>query len=190
MAKVQFKRYETDIEAQESDVIDGQFIVTKEGSVFVDYGNERIPTGGLTLTTIFNAVYPVGCYYETSDTNFNPNNSFVGTWVLEEDGTALVSSSSTSGSIFNDTVGTTVGEEKHTLTANEMPSHGHSLTPNNNIYAYNYGGTAETAVPTASDVGKTQGRYYQTISASNTGGGQAHNIVQPSKIVNRWHRTA
>ena len=99
MAKVQFKRYETDIEAQESDVIDGQFIVTKEGSVFVDYGNERIPTGGLTLTSILNVVYPVGCYYETSDTNFNPNNSFVGTWVLEEDGTVLVSNSSTSGSM-------------------------------------------------------------------------------------------
>lgn len=138
---------------------------------------------------INNLIWPVGSYYETSDTTFNPNTTWGGTWVLEEDGTVLVSSSSTSGSIFNDTVGTTVGEEKHTLTANEMPSHGHSLTPNNNIYAYNYGGTAETAVPTASDVGKTQGRYYQTISASNTGGGQAHNIVQPSKIVNRWHRT-
>lgn len=174
MAKVQFKRYETDIEAQESDVIDGQFIVTKEGSVFVDYGNERIPTGGLTLTTIFNAVYPVGCYYETSDTNFNPNNSFVGTWVLEEDGAALVSKSSTSGSIFNDTVGTTVGEEKHTLTASELPS--------NVIQTTTTGSNADGYI--------MRGGYTSTGTYNIGGSGNAHNIVQPSKIVNRWHRTA
>ena len=46
MAKVLFKRYETDLEAQESDVVDGQFIVTKDGTSYIDYGNERIPFGG------------------------------------------------------------------------------------------------------------------------------------------------
>lgn len=183
MAKVQFKRYETDIEAQESDVIDGQFIVTKEGSVFVDYGNERIPTGGLTLTTIFNAVYPVGCYYETSNTNFNPNNSFVGTWELEEDGTALVSNSTTSGSIFNDAVGTIVGEEKHILTIDEIPPHYHEFDRTKD---------ATRLVYQNGDVPFNDGSS-KSAPAGNTnsvGGGQAHNIVQPSKIVNRWHRTA
>jgi len=46
MAKVQFKRYETDLEAQESDVIDGQFIVTKEGTSYIDCGEERVAFGG------------------------------------------------------------------------------------------------------------------------------------------------
>ena len=46
MAKVLFKRYETDLEATESDIIDGQFIVTKEGTSYIDYGEERIPTNG------------------------------------------------------------------------------------------------------------------------------------------------
>lgn len=35
--------------------------------------------GGLG-TLIFNAVYPVGSYYETSDSTFNPNVTFGGTW--------------------------------------------------------------------------------------------------------------
>lgn len=46
MAKVQFKRYETDAEAQLADVVDGQFIITKEGTSYTDYGNERIAFGG------------------------------------------------------------------------------------------------------------------------------------------------
>lgn len=46
MAKVLFKRYESNIEAEESQIIDGQFIVTKEGKTFVDYGSDRIAVGG------------------------------------------------------------------------------------------------------------------------------------------------
>ena len=32
--------------------------------------------------------------------------------------------------------------------------------------------------------------YKEPVYTSNTGGGQAHSIVQPSKVVNRWHREA
>lgn len=125
--------------------------------------------------TIIDIVYPVGCYFETSDNGFNPNTSWGGTWVLETDGTVLVSKSSESGSIFNDTVGTIVGEEKHTLTIDEMPSHNHG------VYFQDMGASGAVArVTTAGN----------TTPTSNTGGDQPHNIVQPSKIVKRWHRTA
>ena len=50
MAKVLFKRYETDAEAQASNIIDGQFIVTKEGTSYTDYGTDRVAFGG-TLDT-------------------------------------------------------------------------------------------------------------------------------------------
>lgn len=38
------------------------------------------------LMMILNHVYPVGSYYETSDVNFDPNDSFVGEWSLKKSG--------------------------------------------------------------------------------------------------------
>lgn len=45
MPKVDFKRVETDEEIQNLEIIDGQLIYSKTGKTFMDYGNERIPTG-------------------------------------------------------------------------------------------------------------------------------------------------
>lgn len=52
MAKVTFKRYETDAEAQASNVVDGQFIVTNEGTSYIDYGTDRISTNGTPDTAM------------------------------------------------------------------------------------------------------------------------------------------
>ena len=131
---------------------------------------------------INNLIYPIGTYYETSDLNFDPNVTWGGTWELDEDGTVLVSKSSVTGSKFNVDLGTVVGEETHTLTVAEMPSHKHSLsyiksniTPLTDAGVSGYNGNNQ-------GIGRT--------SVDSTGGGKAHNIIQPSKIVNRWHRTA
>lgn len=128
-------------------------------------------------------IYPVGTYYETSNNDFNPNTSWGGTWELETDGTVLVSSSSDSGSAFNDETGTTVGAETHTLTTSEMPSHGHSIHLNGSSI------TGNSVLITSS---WSWSENYQNNSAmiEQNGGGEAHNNVQPSKIINRWHRTA
>ena len=123
---------------------------------------------------INNLIWPVGSYYETSDASFDPNVTWGGTWVLEEDGTVLVSQSSATGSIFNDTLGTTVGEEKHTLTVLELPS--------NVIQTATTGSNADGYI--------MRGGYTATGTYNIGGSGNAHNIVQPSKIVNRWHRTS
>jgi len=45
MAKVEFKRVETDAEIEDIDIKDGQLIYSKSGKTYMDYGNERIPTG-------------------------------------------------------------------------------------------------------------------------------------------------
>lgn len=122
---------------------------------------------------INNLIYPIGTYYETSDLNFDPNVMWGGTWELDEDGTVLVSKSSVSDSKFNVDLGTVVGEETHTLTIEEMPSHSGHVVGGITTFSPQAGaGIAGTSNP-------------ETI-----GGGQAHNNVQPSKVVNRWHRTA
>lgn len=124
-----------------------------------------------------NNIYPIGSYYETSNMSFNPNNVWAGTWVLENDGTVLASKSNTTGSIFNADLGTKVGEEKHELITSEIPAHRHTVSV-----------TEESGSEGYAMVGN-----WNSSNSFNTGwagGGQAHNIVQPSKIVNRWHRTA
>lgn len=78
-------------------------------------------------TPPFDVVYPVGSYYETSDTSFNPNTAWGGTWVLETAGKVHVSA----GSGY--TAGTSGGATTHThttgnctLSLSQIPAHNHN----------------------------------------------------------------
>lgn len=126
-------------------------------------------------------IRPVGSYYETSDTSFDPNITWGGTWELETDGTVLVSKSTTSGSKFDVDVGTVIGEETHELTISEMPRHSHNS--NNGATTFENGGANEPSQISGN-------RAFTYLALPFTGGGQSHNNVQPSKVINRWHRTA
>ena len=127
-------------------------------------------------------VYPVGSYYETSDSDFNPNTAWGGTWELDQSGTVLVSKSSSSSSKFNASIGTVVGEEEHTLTESEIPPLNCyapvDATGGNIAYLTNYDGY------TGSGIGSTP------VAKTKHSTAISHNNIQPSKIVNRWHRTA
>ncbi len=123
--------------------------------------------------------YPVGSYYETSDASFNPNTAWGGTWVLEAEGQVHIGAGSTY------TIGDTGGEETHTLTVDEMPSHNHDggILINNTV-----SGGARYYFPASSTTNGTN--VSNSLIIGNTGGGQAHNNMQPYIVVNRWHRTA
>lgn len=124
--------------------------------------------------------YPVGSYYETSDTSFDPNTAWGGTWVEDSDGRVLVALDT--GTF--DTVGDTGGEETHTLTVDEMPSHDHaqnvtaSPNPDSNVSRLDYNTDSHGGV------------YPQGCNTGSRGGGQSHNNLQPYVVVKRWHRTA
>lgn len=139
----------------------------------------------LIVPKLLNIFYPIGSYYETSDTNFNPNISMGGTWELETDGTVLVSKSNTTGSKFNASIGSVVGEETHTLTVQELAEHNHGKTPTDiAIPKLEWTTTAANLYTLNNEQGYPIG---ELVAA---GGNQPHNNIQPSKIVNRWHRTA
>ena len=127
-------------------------------------------------------IYPVGTYYETSDSDFDPNTAWGGTWELDQSGTVLVSKSSSSSSKFNDDVGTVVGSERHTLTISQIPSHTHAVNLSG-------GNSGENHLITDSWSWSTENQQNNGL-LNSTGGGQAHNNIQPSKIINRWYRTA
>ena len=87
-----------------------------------------VSTGGFSKKASFSGMidffYPVGSYYETSDSSFNPNTEWGGTWVRETEGLVHIGSGS------NYAVGATGGEKTHQLTKAEsgLPSHGHGFT--------------------------------------------------------------
>ena len=132
---------------------------------------------------VLNMFYPVGSYYETSDSTFDPNVRWGGTWVLEAEGQVHISAGTNytvNGALTNASDG---GEATHLLTVDEMPSHNHN---------FSRWGDGTHYYPSSGTVLKWYSSAYntQTVNVSNKGGGLAHNNMQPYIIVNRWHRTA
>lgn len=74
-------------------------------------------------------------------------------------------------------VGKKAGEETVKLTANEMPSHSHTISSSRGNTTWSYGVLwSRAAAPT--EPGMAETIHY----AGNTGGGQAHNNLQPYEV--------
>ncbi len=139
--------------------------------------------------------YPVGSYYETSDTAFDPNEKWGGTWELELAGQVHVSAGtgySVSGAETNTSDG---GASTVTLSTEQMPSHTHTQ----NSHSHHVSSTFVRYINKSAIIGsgssyrffsEDSGLYTDSATATNqnTGGGEAHNNMQPYIVVNRWHR--
>ena len=128
--------------------------------------------------------YPVGSYYETSDTSFNPNTAWGGTWVEDTAGKVLVSLDT--GTF--DTVGATGGAETE--------SHRHWQSGGADAdYAYDLTHSGATSEGLDSRV-VTKARLSIGASSSTNAMRQtstydaAASTLQPYIVVKRWHRTA
>lgn len=162
--------------------------------------------------------YPIGSYYETTDTDFDPNTTWGGTWELEAEGLVHISAGENYAVSVNDKdggasqitytpAGTNSGGavQSHTLTVAEMPSHTHAsrITVTYNGNAGNYRSSFAT---NSNWWNNGAGGYDTNNNVRSTGGGKGHSHeftpptftgeeatldnMQPYKIVNRWHRTA
>lgn len=149
--------------------------------------NGKALTGNITLTvddigtsTIFLVSHPVGSLFETT-VSTNPGTLYGGTWAAWGGGRTPVGVNPADTDFK--TVEKTGGEKTHTLTVDEIAPHSHIET----VY-WNAGGSG-TAHPAAVEAGDPRKYGGLVARTENTGGGQAHNNLQPYITCYIWKRT-
>lgn len=165
----------------------------------IDYG-ATLPSNPATNQLFFQTagtnfvldnVYPIGSIYMNVNST-NPGTLFGGTWEQIQGRFLLGMSSSYPA-------GSQGGEASHTLTTDEMPSHGHN--PANEAGYFGFITNSKKAF-SIGDMGSQSGsgRYYPYASAAfdisrntltgTTGGGKSHNNMPPYLSIYIWKRTA
>lgn len=155
-------------------------------------------------------VYPIGSIY-LSVNNTNPSSLFGGEWSSWGAGCVPVGFDA-SQTEFN-TSEKTGGSKTHVLTVNQIPPHNHSVSGGacttgangNHAHTVVTGNSAQEGVKWTSGNGyryrdnvtqrttSTNGNHNHSVPAhnhtvGNTGGGQAHNNLQPYIVCYMWKR--
>ena len=125
-------------------------------------------------------IYPVGSYYETSDTSFNPNTAWGGTWLEDTKGrvTVALDSEDTDFDTINE-----IGGSK------ELQEHVHKSL----FYQVRDGGSSGNGGGTYGNRPMLKGNNASNVTTlwdgTSSGTGDSGNL-QPYVVVKRWHRTA
>lgn len=153
-----------------------------------------------SLQNIVDIIYPIGSYYWSNDST-DPSNLFGGTWEQVTDKFLYAAGTKV--------VGTTGGEENHTLIESEMPSHAHTrgtmeITGSfigggqNHTYGEGCFYNSQVRSPyTNADSGNStnnltamQASHSWTGSTSYVGGNTSHNNMPPYLVAYCWYRVA
>ena len=133
-------------------------------------------------------IFPVGSIYISLNST-NPSSIFGGTWEQIQGRFLLGVSSS-------HPVNQTGGEEKHTLTVKEIPSHSHRFKDSSHTFSWGRTVTNNVYLQNAIAVGgNTPSNNAMTSQANwdstnSSGGSKAHNNMPPYLAVYMWKRTA
>ena len=167
---------------------DGSYVMPTtdgdSGQVMSTNGDGQVSFTTLTgvTATIANA-YPVGSLYMNATNATNPGTLLgFGTWAAFGEGRVLIGIDSSDTDF--DTAEETGGSKTHTLTESQIPSHRHQVGSTDS--SAGFGGAAgnqEFVQNFGSGIGTP-------CNTSFTGGGSAHNNVQPYIVVYMWKRTA
>lgn len=171
-----------------------------EASGDVTDGNGNVLSNMVAKSILLDFCHPVGSYYYTDDADFDPNDSWGGTWSLLGEGQVLLSGSA-SGSYR---VGTQYGDNTASLEIANMPAHNHnSRSLIGTVTAQSWNNATPSGIVSSeytnfnlksAGSGTQFGTHNQKINATHThdtqGSGTAFSIMQKSTAVYIWHRNA
>ena len=147
-------------------------------------GVTAVEVWGLVKSAALDSIYPVGAIY-TAITSGSPATVFGGTWVSFGQGRVLVGHDDAADPdtdfVAPSGDGSSVllgGAKTHTLSVDEIPSHTHGFT------------NFEDPTGTGSNGSANGASSFSTVNTDATGGGGAHNNLQPYVVVYMWKRTA
>jgi hypothetical protein len=137
--------------------------------------------------------YYVGDVYVTTINHSSPTavNAHLGygTWARYAEGRSIVGISTKPEHLSSyKTMGNEFGEDVHTLTTPEMPSHIHGALIRGSGGGSNTNGYSPSRG--AASANYHQGVYNTGVDIEPTGSDQPHNNTQPSKVTGAWVRTA
>ena len=150
---------------------------------------------------LFDLLYPVGTYYETSNANWTPSSAgWYGTWVEDTGGKTLVAKDSGTFKTLDANVGSET--HNHTLTIGQATWYGVPMEESEyGLYIKNQSGARSTASggiklntnnrPRNTALTNTMTTFnHDGFAVETTGNTYNSSTVQPSKVCRRWHRTA
>ena len=149
---------------------------------FEDLPSTNTPLNAANLNNNFNEVLNLICPIGKVEVFFDnaDHSDYLGfTWERTCVGRMPVGYNSSDADF--DTIGETGGEKTHTLTVQEMPSHNHRAR----LVGQGSLGSGFNFTGASANAGYFDGAYIES-----TGGGQAHNIMNPYQVVAYWKRTA
>lgn len=147
---------------------------------------------------MLNLFYPVGSYYETSDTSFDPNTAWGGTWVEDTAGRMLIATDTSTFATVGDTGGSTT--HQHEFGMNLAVNYGTlgAEDPTSGLRSYAADGTytigskaqVSTGDRTYNGSNTNTSRTQSSITVGWNGTTKYTSNLPPYIVVKRWHRTA
>ena len=136
------------------------------------------------IDNLHNAIWPVGSVYISVNDN-NPEELFGGVWEKIENAFLLGASSTHS-------LGSSGGEEEHTLSIKEMPEHAHDANVSGASFymTRGYGSSSLSGLQAgpAFDEGGISGGVQRVAGMRTSGAGVPHNNMPPYLAVGIWKR--
>lgn len=174
----------------------------------------------IAILSLIDKFYPVGSFFDTTNTSFDPNDEWGGTWERITDGSVLMSEGHYESGVLV-TPGNGCGNSNpkiplsaipshthtyqksnaisgsHTLTINEIPSHSHAIRNGTNgsdggsdWTVSNTGTSNWYTATTGGGKGHTHPINFTSTNTGTSGSSNNFSVVQKSLVVCRWHRTA